>query len=105
MNPSLPLFEPLPPYQGTTKATRAASRSGAIAASHQRGVKVARVLALYAVPRTMQAVSELSGIPLASVCSIVGRLKDQGLVVDAGQPEHKVWANGRVTTRTRWVHR
>ena len=58
------------PAQGLTDETLAASQSGAQAADRVRSKNLEVLRGLWSVPRTMQNVSEITGMPINSVCSL-----------------------------------
>lgn len=100
---SMPLFDaPMPaPYQGTSRESRAASYSGAVHAMKGRGEKVAalRQLLKNHGPLTFNAVSAITGWPIASVCSLKDALGDE---VEAQGVELVDWGSGRTTRRMQW---
>jgi hypothetical protein len=99
---SLPLFDqPDPvPFQGRTAISRAASFSGAVhVAERGRGNQLARIRALWTVPRTMQEIADLTGIPINSMCSLKACL---GAELEAVDRIRISWPGRRDTTRTRW---
>ena len=98
---SMPLFGEAHPtfHQGTTDASREASASGARAALVDRKQKVDVLRRLWRKPYTMQQVQQISGFPLASVCSIKACLDRELTAVDTVE---KLWADGRLTKRTVW---
>lgn len=104
-NFSAPLFDgldtPVTPHRGNTPQARANSLSGAVYAAVGRKGKAKHLLALYAVPRSMQDIAEISGWPISSVCSLTQNLRDGKAIEEAGQ-QVKVWPNGSTTTRTTW---
>ena len=87
------------PHQGKTQQTREASASGARAAVVDRKFKIDRVRALWAKPYTMQEIAQISGYPLASVCSLKEMLDREFELVCVGTRE-KFWDGGRVTKRS-----
>lgn len=97
----LPLFaEPYTaPYRGSTPQSRSTSASGAVTALTGRSQKIEQLRALWAVPRSMQDVEALSGLPLASVCSLKACLGDE--LVECGEQQIR-WPDGRTTRRTLW---
>jgi hypothetical protein len=101
--PLFDLFDPVP-YQGHSATTRAASASGARRALDGRATKLARLRSLYAVPRTMQDMSAITGWPISSVCSLTARLKALGEIEEAGTATG-MFTGGRATTRTQWRRR
>lgn len=98
---SLPLFDQPDPafYRGSTARTRATSASGAIRALEDRATKVATVRRLWAQPHTIQEIASISGFPISSICSLKKCLDGELVEVDAVE---KLWADGRITKRTRW---
>lgn len=98
---SLPLFGATDPtfHQGSTEESRAASASGARAGLVDRKQKVDVLRRLWRKPYTMQQIQQISGFPLASVCSIKACLDRELVVVDTVE---KLWADGRLTKRTVW---
>lgn len=98
---SLPLFD-MPDksfYRGSTARTRRTSASGAVAALTDRKRKIDTLRRLWAKPMTIQAMSQVSGYPIASVCSLKKCLAAE--LVEVGE-EEKFWNDGRVTRRTQW---
>lgn len=96
-----PLFgfmEPAP-FQGRTRQTRETGASGARAAMSDRTRKIDLLRRHWKTPHTLQEIASITGIPLASVCSLKGRLDDELTCV--GEIE-KLWADGRVTRRSVW---
>ena len=98
---SLPLFDtPDPAYfRGSTARTRRTSASGAVAALTDRTRKIDTLRRLWTRPLTIQAMSAISGYPIASVCSLKKCLSAE--LVEVGE-ETKYWPDGRVTRRTQW---
>lgn len=98
---SLPLFDQPDPafYRGSTARTRRTSASGAVAALAHRTQKIDALRRLWTQPRTLQEMAAISGFALGSVCSLKKCLEAE--LVAVGEVE-KLWADGRVTRRTRW---
>lgn len=98
---SLPLFDQPDPtfYRGSTARTRRTSASGAVAALSHRKQKIDTLRRLWTQPRTLQEMAAISGFALGSVCSLKKCLERELVAVDTVQ---KLWADGRVTSRTRW---
>jgi len=98
---SLPLFGLDAPayYRGSTARTRRTSASGAVAALTDRKRKIDTLRRLWARPCTIQEMAQVSGLPIASVCSLKKCLERE--LVEVGEVE-KFWADGRATKRTLW---
>ena len=98
---SMPLFGLDEPafYRGSTARTRRTSASGAVAALSHRKQKIDTLRRLWTQPRTLQEMAAISGFALGSVCSLKKCLASE--LVEVGE-EEKLWADGRVTRRTRW---
>lgn len=98
---SLPLFGDLDQsfYRGSTAQSRRTSASGAAAALKDCAKKIDTLRRLWTQPRTIQAMSQITGYPIASVCSLKKCLANE--LIEAGE-EEKLWADGRVTKRMRW---
>ncbi len=98
---SMPLFGADDPafYRGSTARTRRTSASGAVAALAHRKQKIDTLRRLWTHPRTLQEMAAISGFALGSVCSLKKCLERELVAVDTVQ---KLWADGRVTSRTRW---
>ena len=98
---SLPLFGLDNPafYRGSTARTRRTSASGAVAALTDRKRKIDTLRRLWRQPRTIQEMAQVSGYPIASVCSLKKCLSSELVEVDTVE---KLWADGRVTSRVRW---
>lgn len=89
-----------PPFQGATVQSRHASYTGALTAQDRRSENIATLRALWRQPRTIQQVAALSGLPVASVCSLKACLRDQLEVVGL---EAVSWGpDRRATKRTLW---
>ena len=87
------------PYQGTTLPSVASSASGAVKALRKRSAKLQALRALWREPLTMHQVSERTGWPLASVCSLKACLGEELRAV--GQVS-VTWPDGGTTQRTVW---
>lgn len=87
---------------GNSPEARDASRTGAEAAEAVRSKNMAILLDLWRVPRSLQEVSALSGLPINSVCSLHAALRKD--LVFAG---YRIVARptGRDTKQTRWVRK
>ena len=98
---SLPLFGLDAPtfYRGSTARTRRTSASGAVAALTDRKQKIDTLRRLWTQPRTLQEMAQITGFALGSVCSLKKCLASE--LVEVGE-EEKLWADGRITRRTRW---
>lgn len=98
---SLPLFGIDDPayFRGSTARTRRTSASGAVAALTDRTQKIDTLRRLWRQPHTLQEMAAISGFALGSVCSLKKCLASE--LVEVGE-EEKLWADGRVTRRTRW---
>lgn len=98
---SLPLFGLDAPtfYRGSTARTRRTSASGAVAALTDRTQKIDTLRRLWTQPRTLQEMAQITGFALGSVCSLKKCLASE--LVEVGE-EEKLWADGRITRRTRW---
>lgn len=95
-----PIGQPLPPFQGATTQSKHASWTGALAAQERRSANLETLRALWRQPRTINAVAALSGLPVASICSLKKCLGDELEVVDL---ECVSWGpDRRMTRRTRW---
>lgn len=100
---SLFTTEPEPPIAGTWSSTRQASASGARAVvqtwSHRQSV----VLQLLAGgPKCRQELVGLSGLPINSICSVVGALLKRKEIERTGDCDVHVDGNGKVTERERF---
>lgn len=98
---SLPLFD-MPDksfYRGSTARTRRTSASGAVAALTDRKRKIDTLRRLWKQPRTIQEMAQVSGFPIASVCSLKKCLERE--LVEVGEVE-RLWESGRATKRTLW---
>ena len=98
---SLPLFDAGDPtfYRGSTARTRATSASGAIAALTDRRRKIDAVRRAWRQPHTLNEIAQITGFGLSSVCSLKKCLERELVEVDDVE---RLWADGRVTRRTRW---
>ena len=98
---SMPLFGIDDPafYRGSTTRTRRTSASGAVAALTDRKWKIDTLRRLWKQPRTIQEMAQVSGFPIASVCSLKKCLAAE--LVEVGEVE-RLWESGRATKRTIW---
>lgn len=98
---SMPLFGLEAPahYRGSTARTRRTSASGAVAALSDRQRKIDTLRRLWKQPRTLQEMAQVSGFPIASVCSLKKCLAAE--LVEVGEVE-RLWESGRATKRTLW---
>ena len=97
----MPLFD-MPDsayFRGSTARTRRTSASGAVAALTDRTQKIDTLRRLWTQPRTLQEMAQITGFALGSVCSLKKCLASE--LVEVGE-EEKLWADGRITRRTRW---
>lgn len=95
-----PTGQSLPPFQGKTPQSAHASYTGALAAQETRSANLATLRDLWRQPRTINAVAALSGLPVASVCSLKACMGD---ALEVAGLESVSWGpERRMTKRTRW---
>lgn len=84
---------------GTTPESRESSKTGAVAAERVRSRNLEVIRSLWKEPRTLNEVAALTGMPLASICSLKAAIVEDLVWVD--YQEH-VLPDGRTTKRSRW---
>jgi hypothetical protein len=84
---------------GRTAQSRHASYTGAMRAQATRSAHITALRLVWQQPLTINAVADLTGLPVSSVCSLKAALADELEAVDF---ETVTWGSGRTTKRTRW---
>ncbi len=88
------------PFQGRTPRSRHSSWTGAQSAQETRSANLVALRQLWRQPLTINDVAAITGLPVASVCSLKARLGEELTVVDF---ETVYWGAGRkATKRARW---
>lgn len=98
-DPQEPKHQAWPPFRGTTDQSKHASWTGSVHATDARTANILTLRQLWTVPRTMNEIAAMSGLPLSSVCSLKSAIEDELEFVD-----HEImeWPQGRATKRSRW---
>ena len=95
-----PTGERLAPFRGRSVMSRHTSYTGALHATEARSANILTLRQLWTVPRTMNEIAAISGLPLSSVCSLKSAIEDDLEEIDMEVIE---WGDGRrPTKRTRW---